>query len=542
MNAVKKNAFKILLISHHSADYSFLSKTLSNSQDKSVQFRLECTSNLKDGITRLEEDDIHIVLLDLPLPDYNRLDAFLELYQKFPTLPIVILTNLHDDALAVESVIAGAQDYLVKSKINEGVIVRVVRYAIERNRVEMQMRRELKETIDLTREAQYAAEMRSKFLAYLSHEIRVPMNAVLGFSNLLKQTKLTDKQRDYLDTIASSGTLILNIINDVLDFSKIESGNMVLERIDFHIGRLIEEVFKIVKTVLGEKRLYLDYRVTHPVPLLLNGDPYRLKQVLINLLSNAIKFTPEGSVSLSVSLDETGNQNLKNDECLLHFVVKDSGIGIPLSKQSKIFETFTQADTSITRKYGGTGLGLAISKRLVESMDGVIWVKSQEGHGSEFHFTAKFKTGTSDLDQTDPRNLELIDHRSNDSLQCQGVKILVAEDSGSSQELMREYFKMFECEGDFVTDGYAAIEKIRNNSYDLCLMDVEMPGLDGLAATKKIRRELSVDLPIIALTASAMKEDQEKCIKAGMNDYITKPIDMMLLRQKIVRYSKNKKL
>lgn len=541
MSAVKKSAFKVLLISHNSADYSFLSKTLSSSQDKNVQFRLECVQDLQSGLNRLEEDDINIVLLDLPLPKYERLEAFLELYKKFPTLPIVILTNAPNSEQAVEAVIAGAQDYLVKSKINADVIVRVVRYAIERKRVEMEMKKELKETIDLTREAQYAAEMRSKFLAYLSHEIRVPMNAVLGFSNLLKQTKLSEKQRDYLDTIASSGTLILNIINDVLDFSKIESGNMVLERIDFHIGRLIEEVFKIVKTVLGEKKLYLDYRVTHPVPLLLNGDPYRIKQVLINLLSNAIKFTPEGSVSLSVSLDEAGNHNLRNDECLLHFVVKDTGIGIPISKQSKIFETFTQADSSITRKYGGTGLGLAISKRLVESMDGAIWVKSEEGRGSEFHFTAKFKTGTSDLDQSDPAHLELIDHRSNDSLQCQGVRILVAEDSGSSQELMREYFKMFECEGDFVTDGYAAIEKLKNNEYDLCLMDMEMPGLDGLAATKKIRRDISTDLPIIALTASAMKEDQERCIKAGMNDYITKPIDMMLLRQKIVRYSKNRK-
>ncbi len=535
-----KKCIKVLLIGHNSGDYSFLSKTLANSQDLDLEYQLECSESLNIGIERLTKGDIHVVLLDLPLVNTKPLEDFLKIHQHFPTIPIVIITNLDDDALALESVKNGAQDYLIKSKINEGVILRVIRYALERKQQEIIMRKKLEEAIELTKQAQQVTEMKSKFLAYMSHEIRVPMNAVLGFSQLLKQTSLNNKQKDYLETIISNGNLILKIINDILDLSKIESGRVALEAVHFDLDRLIQDVFKVVRAAAEEKSLNLNYYISPAVPTFWEGDPHRLKQILINLLNNAIKFTVKGYVNLTVNLDQSKKQKKGEGECILHFFVKDTGIGIPKEKQEMVFEAFAQADQSIARQYGGTGLGLTISKRLIEVMGGNIWVESQPGKGSEFNFTVKLKVGSPDLARDASQEVREAILKRMESLNCKGVRILLAEDSQPSQELMQEYFTLFGCEGDFVGNGLEVIEKIKKSSYDLCLMDVELPGLDGLETTRRIRKD-NKELPIIALTASAMKEDQERCLKAGMNDYLTKPIDMMQLKEKIALYAGRKK-
>ena len=383
----------------------------------------------------------------------------------------------------------------------------------------------------LLAEAQKASRFKSDFLANMSHEIRTPMNGVLGMIGLLRATRLDVEQREDLETAHASAQSLLTILNDILDFSKIEAGRLDLNSIPFMVRQTVTEVGKLFAVALERKQLRFDVQFDDEVPDCLVGDPDRLRQVLVNLVGNAVKFTAKGGVDVDVRLEKPTADGAPVE---LHFAVRDTGIGIPAEKHGMIFEAFRQADGSTTRKFGGTGLGLAISTRLVEMMGGKIRVESEPGRGSVFHFTARFgQASMESVEAPAPVNslrsmLESVGRGNGNGALQQGLKILLAEDNMVNQHLVS---RLLEKRGHMVTvacSGQEAVDCVGRESFDVILMDVQMPDMDGLEATALIRereRGKGEHTPIIALTAYTMKGDRERCLAAGMDDYVNKPID-----------------
>ncbi len=387
--------------------------------------------------------------------------------------------------------------------------------------------RQNREIERLLEEAQQASRLKSEFLANMSHEIRTPMNGILGMTSLMLGTPLSMEQQDYLETARASANSLLTVLNDILDFSKIEAGRLDLNPMEFCLGELIQQTIKIQRVALQAKDLEFGLVLDSQIPKNVVGDPDRLRQILLNLISNAIKFTARGSIRLRVFC-ESGPPKEPANELLLHFVLSDTGIGIPANKLDVIFEAFRQADGSTTRKFGGTGLGLAICSRLTELMGGRIWAESEEGRGSTFHFTVRFARAAEESAPTSPASLGRMISVLDAVGPPQPLQILLAEDNPVNQKLA---VRLLERRGHFVTlastgrEALAAFEKAR---FDLVLMDVQMPDMDGLEATMEIRaREQQAGLytPIVALTAHALKGDRDRCVAAGMDGYINKPIE-----------------
>lgn len=536
---MSQESIRILLIEDNPGDVRLIQENLSEVRD--IDFQLEYTDRLAVGLEYLARGGIDVVLLDLSLPDSFGLGTIEKVHFHDLTVPIVVLTSIADEEYAITSVRKGAQDFLIKGEFDSVLLGRIMRYAIERKRTEL----ELKETRDaaqtFNREltasnqllgqaienarrmaeiAAMASQAKSDFLANVSHEIRTPMNVILGMTELLQETPLGDRQQEYVHILKTAGESLLDLISDVLDLSKIEAGQLELEIVPFDLIQIIRDVVDIFGQRAGEKKLELELKSGLDMSRFFKGDPVRLKQILINLVGNAIKFTDHGYVTVAVTVEEK-----KSKTRGLRFSVTDTGIGISPEKFDAIFDSFTQADSTTTRKYGGTGLGLTISKRLVEMMEGTIRVESEPGKGSTFSFTIS-------LPEVDAASLSV--WKEPEQLittipeTVSPVRILLVDDSEDNRKLMQFYLEKTPHTLQTVGDGQAAVETFKGTSFDLVLMDMQMPVMDGYAATREIRQwesQQKIDsTPVVALTASALKGDAEKSLAAGCNMHLTKPI------------------
>ena len=496
-------------------------------------YRTVTAPNAREALELVLRGNADLILLDQVMPGLGGLELLCQLKLREATrdVPVIMVTGAEGDELLTRSFEAGARDYIAKPFRKVAVLARV-KAALETHRIEMQLRQAKKD-------AKAASEAKSDFLANMSHEIRTPMTAILGFADvLLREAELdAPEHRDALCAIQRTGQYLLGLINDIFDLSKIEAGKVELEEIPFSVTRLLAEVESLMQVRAAGKSLRFVVELAEGVPSDVYGDPTRLRQILVNLVGNAIKFTEEGHVRLDVRIDgtEPGRQSLE-------MAVTDTGIGMTDDQLERLFQPFTQADNSTSRRFGGTGLGLMISRRLIEALGGRMSVASKPGRGSVFTLAipVEIAENTCAGQTASPlterfRAVSVGDARSSPL----NARILLAEDGLDNQRLISHVLEKAGADVSVAEDGLAAVGQVLDaakagNPFDLVLMDIQMPRMDGYTATGRLR-SLGMNVPVIALTAHAMSEDHQKCIDAGCDTYCTKPIQRDTLIDTIAR-------
>ena len=529
---------RVLLVEDNRGDAVLLQEMLL--RDAQGQLDLYWTGSLREALDRIQRKPFDAVLLDLSLPDSHGLDTIVRLSAAAPAMPILVLTGLTDEEIASKAVRYGAEDYLVKGHTDARSIIRAIRYAIERKQAEGAL-------VQAKAAAEEANVAKSRFLANMSHELRTPMNAILGMIDVALGKTTDTTVQDCLQTAKGSADLLLALLDDLLDTAKIESGKLELESAPFSLRRMLDQTTRVLSVRASEKGLCFNRRIPDDTPDAIVGDRLRLQQVLLNLAGNAIKFTERGNVEVRVEAEkeeegEKGRRGEREKEkpeslpvspspplpfslsspspVVIRFSVSDTGIGIPPSVQEHVFQPFAQADPSMTRRFGGTGLGLSICKNLVDMMGGRIWVESEPGKGSTFYFTVRLP-----LAEELPADFEAPGPVP--AAACAPLRILLVEDNAANQKVAAHFLQERGHAVDIAGNGQEAIDLTEQDCYDVILMDVQMPEVNGLEATAAIRNREDgrPRVPIIAMTAHAMKRDRDRCLAAGMDGYLSKPVN-----------------
>jgi signal transduction histidine kinase len=518
----------ILLVEDDPGDARRVVETLGEAQEAS--FSVYTVRDVAAARLHLSTHAVEAVLFGLSPPNRRGNEVIAELRGSAPGVPIIVLASLEDEQTALDALKHGAQDYLVKGRVDARSLAHAIRSAIQRKLVEdnferrdgdEEQRRAIEELRAARRAAEAANRAKSEFLAKLSHEIRTPLGTIVGMADLLIERPPGPEYRECVDMLRRASQALFGLVNDVLDLSKIEAGRLELQRTAFSPFELMESVTQLLRPAAEQKGIRLVSEASPAASPMIVADVSRLRQILLNLISNAVKFTDEGVVTVSMRADSPG---------VLRFTVEDTGIGIPPEKLAKVFEDFEQVTSPGGRQRGGTGLGLGIAKRLVELMGGRISFESEPGRGSRFQFTIRFERPPL-LSEVSASSSTTSPATSNSAAASQDVprrRILLADDSEDNRTLIRYYLKKLPYDLDFAENGEAALQKFQTERYDLVLMDLQMPVLDGYEAVRAMRgfeRERHRSpTPIVALTAHAMDEKLRRCLDEGCNAFVTKPV------------------
>ncbi len=492
----------ILIVDDDEIDQRQLKRAISKSD---LLANVKIVDKPSDAIEMLKEREFDCCFIDYLMPEMNGIDLVTEIRTFDDLIPLIIVTSQTDQELSKKAITAGATNYITKSLINPEGVSLLLRNSLHLQKIENDLKVAKSEALKL-------AQIKQDFLSNMSHEIRTPLNAINGFSDLLSQTPLSEEQKKYVGILNIASKNLSILINDILDVSKIESGILEFESNPIKLKTIIDDVIAIESSKAEQKGIRLISEVDNSVPIVL-GDKTRIMQILLNLVSNAIKFTHEGHVKIVLKEIER-----KVNSSRIILTVEDSGIGIKEDKLESMFERFTQAEKSTTRLYGGTGLGLNIVKKLVGLMHGDIQVKSELNKGTKFTVGITFK-----LPENKHKKEVLETKEEENKNPLKNKHILVVEDNEHNQLLVKTYLQRNGAEVSQAFDGKEAIKKLENNDYDLILMDIQMPIMNGYETTVYIRKQLKNNLPIIACSAQTAAVEKETCFKFGMNDYISKP-------------------